>query len=204
MKDVVGRFIAEREGDRVALIVFGAKAFVQSPFTEDLQTVAELLDATEVGMAGPSTVIGDAIGLALNTYQASEIDQRLLILLSDGADTGSRMSPVNAAEIAASTGVRIFTIGVGDPEATGEDRVDLDALRDVAARTGGEFFFAGDEAALDAIYTEIDAMTPRAIETLTWRPRLQLAHVPLGLAALLILATTGWLALSSRRRRPAP
>lgn len=203
VKDVVGRFVAEREGDRVALIVFGAKAFVQSPFTEDLRTVQELLDDTEVGMAGPATVLGDAIGLALNTFEASEIEERLLILLSDGTDTGSRMSPVNAAEIAASKGVRIFTIGVGDPEASGEDKVDLDTLRDVATRAGGEFFFAEDEAALDAIYSEIDGMTPRAVETLSWSPKRQLAHLPLGLAALIVLAVTGWLALGTRRRRSA-
>ena len=79
-------------------------------------------------MAGPNTVIGDAIGLAIRTFEASEIEQRLLILLSDGADTGSRMGPVNAAEIATQNGVSIFTIGVGDPTGSGEERVDLDGL----------------------------------------------------------------------------
>ena len=97
-------------------------------------------------MAGPHTVIGDAIGLAIRTFEASEIQQRLLILLSDGADTGSRMSPVNAAEIAAQNGVEIFTIGVGDPEASGEGQVDLAALKDIAGRAGGQFFVADDEA----------------------------------------------------------
>jgi Ca-activated chloride channel family protein len=80
VKRVVGRFIEEREGDRVALIVFGEKAFVQSPFTEDLRTVRELLEDTEVGMAGPHTVIGDAIGLAIRVFETSEIEERLKVI----------------------------------------------------------------------------------------------------------------------------
>jgi Ca-activated chloride channel family protein len=193
VKRVVGRFVEARQGDRVALIVFGAKAFVQAPFTEDLRTVRALLDETEVGMAGPHTVLGDAIGLAIRTFEASEIERRLVILLSDGADTGSRMSPINAAEIAVQDGVTIFTVGVGDPDASGEDRVDLQALRDVAARAGGQFFFADDEAGLAEVYARIDAMAPREVETLSDHPRLPLAHLPLGIAALIALATTGWL-----------
>lgn len=193
VKRVVGRFIDARDGDRIALIVFGAKAFIQSPFTEDLRTVRELLDQTEVGMAGPHTVIGDAIGLSIRVFEASEVPQRLLILLSDGADTGSRMSPVNAAAIAARNGVEIHTIGVGDPQADGEGQVDLGALEDIAVRTGGRFFFADDEAALAAVYQRIDALAPRDVETLSYRPREPLGHWPLGAAAILALAAIGWL-----------
>ncbi len=203
VKRVVGRFIEAREGDRVALIIFGTKAFVQAPFTEDLQTVRELLEQTEVGMAGPHTVIGDAIGLAIRTFESSQIQQRLLILLSDGADTGSRMSPINAAEIAAQNSVEIFTIGVGDPEGTGEQRVDRKALEAIAARGNGQFFFADDEAGLGAVYDRIDAMTPRQVETLSFRPREPLGHWPFGAAAILALAALGWLHLQSLRRAPA-
>ena len=200
VKRVVGRFIEARQGDRVALIVFGAQAFVQAPFTEDLQTVRGLLERTEVGMAGPHTVIGDAIGLAIRTFEASEIDRRLLILLSDGADTGSRMSPLNATEIAARNGVDIYTIGVGDPAASGENQVDLAALEDIAARANGQFFFADDEAGLAAVYRRIDEAAPRQVETLSFRPREPLGHWPLGAAALLTIAATGWLHGRSFRR----
>ena len=200
VKRVVGQFIEARQGDRVALIIFGSRAFVQAPFTEDLRSVRELLEQTEVGMAGPHTVIGDAIGLAIRTFEAREIQQRLLILLSDGADTGSRMSPVNAAEIAARNGVEIFTIGVGDPGAAGEGQVDLAALEDIAGRAGGRFFVAGDEAGLAAVYDRIDAMAPREVETLSFRPREPLGHWPLGAAAILALAAVGWLHLRSMRR----
>jgi Ca-activated chloride channel family protein len=203
VKRVVGRFIEEREGDRVALIVFGEKAYVQSPFTEDLRTVRELLEQTEVGMAGPHTVIGDAIGLAIRSFEASEIEERLLIVLSDGADTGSRMSPVNAAEIAASNGVEIFTIGVGDPKGQGDQKVDVAALEDIAARAGGRFFFAGDEAGLASVYARIDEMSPRKIETTSFRPRQPLAVVPLAVAALMGLLGAIGLHLRSLRRASA-
>ncbi|MGI9501208.1 MAG: VWA domain-containing protein [Geminicoccaceae bacterium] len=200
VKQVVGRFVEARGGDRLALIIFGAKAFVQAPFTEDLETVGDLLDQTEVGMAGPHTVIGDAIGLAIRTFEASEVEQRLLILLSDGADTGSRMSPVNAAEIARENGGEIYTIGVGDPEGDGEGRVDLSALDDIAARARGRYFFADDEAGLASVYDRIDELTPRKVEMLSFRQRDPLGHWLLAAAAVLALAGLGALHLAAVRR----
>lgn len=201
VKDVVTQFVEGRDGDRMALIVFGSKAYVQAPLTEDLDTVIALLEATEVGMAGPHTALGDAIGLAIRTFDVSEIDQRLLILLSDGSDTASAMSPVNAAEIAADRGVEIFTIGVGDPDASGEARVDLTALRDIASRTSGAYFYASDEAALGSVYDRIDALAPRQTETLSWRPRRSLSHWAMGLAVLIGIGIFGGLHAASLRRR---
>jgi Ca-activated chloride channel family protein len=182
VRDVVRAFVEGRESDRMALIVFGTKAYLQSPLTEDTATIVELLDQTEVGMAGPHTAIGDALGLSIRTFEASEIKQRLLILLSDGADTASRMSPLNAAEIARGEGVEVHTIAVGDPEATGENRVDTQALEDIASRTGGQSFYAADQVALDEIYARIDELTPRLTETQSYRPRQSLHHLPLLLA----------------------
>lgn len=199
VKSVVGEFIAERDGDRVGLIVFGTKPFVQAPFTEDLQTVTAFLEQTSVGMAGPHTAIGDAIGLAIRNFETSEIEQRLLILLSDGADTGSRMSPINAAEIAAKNGVTIYTIGVGDPAASGEDRVDLKALEGIAARTGGQSFFAGEETALKAIYDQIDEQTPRTVDTITHQPRRSLAYLPLALAGAMMGLFLAWRVAGQRK-----
>jgi len=203
VRDVVRDFVKRRDGDRMALIVFGSKAYVQAPLTEDLDTIIQLLDRTEVGMAGPHTALGDAIGLAIRTFEASDIEQRLLILLSDGSDTASRMSPVNAAEIAAGKNVEIYSIGVGDPNATGEDRVDLGTLKDIAARTGGAFFFAADEAALSGVYDRIDQLAPRKVETLSYRPRQSLAYLPLSLAALIGLGAVLILWQGARRRAPA-
>jgi len=199
VKRVVGDFVAAREGDRIGLIVFGAKAFVQSPFTEDLATVRDLLDQTVVGMAGPNTVIGDAIGLAIRTFEASDIDQRLLILLSDGADTGSRMSPLNAAGIAADNGVEIHTIAVGTPQGNAEQRVDVATLEAVAERAGGNFFLAGDLDGLAATYARIDELAARKIETLSWPPRRALAYLPLGGAVVVMLIGFGALLLNPAR-----
>jgi Ca-activated chloride channel family protein len=201
VRDVVRTFVAGREGDRMALIVFGSAAYLQAPLTEDLSAIVDLLDRTEVGMAGPHTALGDAIGLAIRTFEASELDQRLLILLSDGSDTASRMSPINAAEIAADRGVEIFTIGVGDPGAVGEDRVDLATLETVAARTGGQHFFAADEGALQAVYDRIDAMAPREVETLSFRPRQPFSWMALALAALIGTGALGILHLQTARHR---
>ncbi|GAB5377353.1 MAG: VWA domain-containing protein [Acuticoccus sp.] len=203
VRDVVQTFVEGREGDRMALIVFGSAAYLQAPLTDDLDAIIDLLDRTEVGMAGPHTALGDAIGLAIRTFEASDIDQRLMIVLSDGSDTASRMSPVNAAEIAAGRGVEIYTIGVGDPDATGEDRVDLATLQTVADRTGGEYFFAADEGALQSVYDRIDELAPREVETLSFRPRRALAWVALGLAALIGMLTLAGLVATSARRRAA-
>ncbi|MBO9474677.1 VWA domain-containing protein [Shimia sp. R10_1] len=185
VQDVVGAFLQGREGDRVALIVFGSRAYVQAPLTEDLATVGAMLGQTEVGMAGPHTALGDAIGLAIRTFEASEIDERLLILLSDGNDTASRMSPVNAAEIAKDNGVTMFAVGVGDPEASGEDQLDMGQLSDLAERTGGQAFFAADAEALDQIYAEIDSLTPREEDSISWRQKEPLGHYLL-LAAVFV------------------
>ncbi|WP_170399113.1 VWA domain-containing protein [Ruegeria arenilitoris] len=200
VKDVMRKFIAERQGDRMALIIFGTRAFVQSPFTEDLSSLNGFLDQTQVGMAGPNTALGDAIGLGIRTFDASEVDQRLMIVLSDGADTSSRMTPTNASAIAADKGVVIYTIGVGDPNASGEDRVDLDALKAIADRTGGEYFFANDEAALAQTYQRIDEQNPRVVETQSYRPRESLAHYPSLAALLLMLGSTAGLHFAQRRR----
>ncbi len=188
VQDVVADFVTQREGDRVALIVFGSKAYVQAPLTQDLQTVNALLAQTEVGMAGPHTALGDAIGLAIRTFEASEIEQRMLILLSDGNDTASQMSPINAAEIANDKDVQIFGVGVGDKTARGENRLDMGLLETLASRTGGQAYFAGDAGALQNIYDEIDALAPRDVEALSWRQREELSHIPLMGAALLGLA----------------
>ncbi len=199
VKKVMRQFIADRDGDRMAMIIFGTRAFVQAPFTEDLQSLNGFLDQSVVGMAGPNTALGDAIGLGIRTFEGSDVDQRLMILLSDGAGTSSRMTPINAAALAADRDVVIYTIGVGDPEGSGEDRVDLGALEDIANRTGGKFFFAGDTGALEQVYAEIDKQNPRAVETVSFRPSENLTHIPLGLALLIGLGAIIALHLGTRR-----
>ncbi len=200
VKGVLKQFIAERDGDRMALIIFGTRAFIQAPFTEDLNSLNGFLDQTQVSMAGPNTALGDAIGLGIRTFESSEVDQRLMIVLSDGADTSSRMTPVNASAIAAEKNVVIYTVGVGDPNASGEDRVDLQALQDIADRTGGEYFFADDTTALAQTYARIDELNPRTVETQSYRPRQSLSHIPLLLALMTILISTAGFHFSHREK----
>jgi Ca-activated chloride channel family protein len=197
---VVDQFVAERESDRIGLIVFGTKAYLQLPFTRDLETARALVDLMEVGMAGPKTALGDSIGLAINSFEASEIDDRLLILLTDGNDTASTMTPINAADIATLNGIEIHTIGIGDTDATGEDRVDFAVLAAIASRTGGEFYNAEDEATLDAVYRRIDQTAVADVRTQSWRPRESLVQWPVGIAVILVLLTYAGLLLTSRRR----
>lgn len=197
VKQVITDFLNKREGERLSLIVFGTRAFVQAPLTEDLDTLQNLLDSTEVGMAGPHTALGDAIGLAIRQFEASNVEQRLLILLSDGADTGSRMDPINAAQIAADRGVRIVTIAIGDPDGDGENRVDQATLQAIAQRTDGAYFSATDQQALEQVYASIDELAPRKINSESYRERRSLAYWPLAAAALIILSI---LILASRRR----
>jgi Ca-activated chloride channel family protein len=188
---VVAEFVAARETDRIGLIVFGNRAYLQLPFTRDLSTAVALVDLMEVGMAGPRTALGDAIGLSIRSFESSVVDDRLLILLTDGNDTASRMTPINAAEIAAQNGIQIHTIGIGDEQARGEDRVDFTALAAIAERTGGTFSNAEDEQSLTGIYSAIDTMTSAEVRTQTWRPRTSLVYWPAG--ATLLLMVFGYL-----------
>lgn len=205
VKAVVRDFVADRQDDRMALIVFGSRAFLQAPLTDDTGTIIDLVDQTQVGMAGPHTALGDSIGLAIRTFENSEVEQRLLILLSDGSDTSSRMSPLNAAEIARSSGVEIFTIGVGDPKGTGENWVDTETLADIARRTGGAYFFASDLDGLSGIYARIDELNPRLVEVLSHRPRTALHGYLMALSALIGLVGLAVLDRGARvQRRAAP
>ncbi len=198
---VVAQFVGERQDDRIGMIVFGDRAYLQLPFTRDLATATELVDLMEVGMAGPRTALGDAIGLAIRSFESSEVADRVLILLTDGNDTASRMTPINAAGIARQNGIQIHTIGIGDEAARGEDRVDFGVLRSVADHTGGTFSNAEDEQSLARVYAAIDAATTADTRTESWRPRTSLLVWPAGSALILMLL--GYLALLLRSRTGA-
>jgi len=197
---VVDQFVAQRDSDRIGLIVFGSKAYLQLPFTRDLQTARTLVELMEVGMAGPKTALGDSIGLSIRSFETSAVDDRLLILLTDGNDTASTMTPINAAEIAKLNGVEIHTIGIGNPEAVGEDRVDFEVLQAIAQRTGGQFFNAEDESALAEVYRRIDSVAAADVRTQSWRPRESLVAWPAGIATIAALLGYAWLLIGVRRR----
>jgi Ca-activated chloride channel family protein len=180
VKEVLDDFLTRREGDRVGLIVFGNAAFVQVPFTQDLEACRLLLEETAVRMAGPRTAFGDAIGLGITLFQRSDMDQRVMIALTDGNDTGSKVPPAEAAKIAADNEITIHIVGVGDPAAIGEEKLDDDSLRAIASETGGQYFHAADRAELETIYTELDKIDTRELETQSYRPAISMFHWPLG------------------------
>lgn len=194
VKEVLGEFLSRREGDRVGLIFFGNAPFVQAPFTDDLEACRQLLDEAQVRMAGPRTMLGDAIGKAVQVFEESEFDERVLILLTDGNDTGSLVPPAKAAEIAHDAGIVIHTIAMGDPTTTGEDAFDEETLQAVAEATGGQYFRADDRQELAGVYDELDRLTPRQVESISHRPVTDLFHWPLaiGLLASLLAALRRW------------
>jgi Ca-activated chloride channel family protein len=200
-KDVLDEFLSRRDGDRVGLVFFGSAAFIQAPFTDDLDVVRELLDEAQVRMLGPRTVLGDAIGMAIPLFERSEVDERVLIALTDGNDTGSLVPPVRAAEIARDHGVTVYTIAMGDPEAAGEQALDVETLRAVAVTTGGGYYHAGDRSELEQVYAELDRLTPRRVESLSYRPEQELYYWPLGFAIVLSLLFFGLAELRSRLQR---
>ena len=171
VKDVVGEFVENREGDRVGLVVFGDAPFLQAPFSTDLELSRKLLDECDVGMAGPRTALGDAIGLAINLFDQSQTKAKTIIALTDGNDTKSQLPPLEAARVAANRDITIHTVAIGDSATVGEDELDEEALRDVASTTNGMYFFAADRNGLQNIYDQLDRIETHQVNTVSHRPR---------------------------------
>jgi Ca-activated chloride channel family protein len=193
VKTAAGEFIGRRIGDRVGLIVFGSQAYLQTPLTFDRDTVKSMLSETEIGLAGKETAIGDAIGLAVKRLKEQPSGSRVLVLLTDGANTAGEVSPVQAAALAKEQGIRIYTIGVGAdrmevPSFFGTQTVnpsrdlDEDILRQLAHNTGGLYLRAKDTAGLTRVYEELDRLEPATTDTELFRPIAELFIWPLGLA----------------------
>jgi len=205
-KRVVSKFIERRRGDRLGLILFGSQAYLQTPLTFDSKTVNRLLREAAIGLAGERTAIGDAIGLALKRLDLESDNSRVLILMTDGANTAGEVTPIKAAQLAADRDLKIYTIGIGADEqiettwfglrrVNPSAQLDEKTLREIARISGGAYFRARDSAELEKIYRLLDELEPiprdhqnlRAIEALfVW---------PLALALLLaasLLAPQVW------------
>jgi Ca-activated chloride channel family protein len=200
VKHVAGEFIQRRRGDRVGLILFGSRAYLQTPLTFDTETTATLLEESEIGLAGRETAIGDAIGLAVKRLREDAASDRVLILLTDGANTAGEVQPMQAAEFAAREGLKVYTVGVGADEMMVQDffgtrvvnpsaDLDEDTLQAIAERTGGAYFRARDAAGLAEIYRMLDELEPVESDQEAIRPVDELFYWPLGAAFLLAMAT---------------
>lgn len=195
-KAVASEFIKRRTGDRMGLILFGKKAYLQTPLTFDRQTVSTLLNESVIGLAGKETAIGDAIGLAVKRLEKEEVNSRVLILLTDGANTAGEVTPIKAAELAKQYQLKIYTIGIGADEMIvrsifGSRRVnpsaDLDekTLTSIAETTNGKYFRARNTQELEQIYQLLDELEPVEKETQSFRPTSALFFWPLGFSLLL-------------------
>jgi Ca-activated chloride channel family protein len=202
VKTVVDDFLQRRRGDRVGLIVFGTRAYVQTPLTFDLDTVGRFLREAQIGFAGEETAIGDALGLAVKRLRARPGDRHVLVLLTDGANTAGTVAPLAAARLAAENHIVIYTVGIGadsmvipGPFGTnfGARRVnpsqdlDEDALKSIAEQTGGRYFRARNPQELAGIYQLLDSLEPVIDNQQTYRPQTTLFFWPLGAALLLSL-----------------
>ncbi|WP_421999196.1 VWA domain-containing protein [Reyranella sp.] len=179
VKQVLDDFLSRRKGDRVGVVVFGNAAFTLVPFTTDLDLTRKLLQEMQVGMAGPRTALGDAIGLGVTLFAHSAAPARTMIALTDGNDTGSQVPPAEAAGVAHDQRITVHTVAVGDPAAAGEDKLDEAALKDVARITGGGFYRALDREQLADIYRRLDAVEGHKVDTVSFQPRRELYWLPL-------------------------
>ncbi|MDH4019500.1 MAG: VWA domain-containing protein [Xanthomonadales bacterium] len=198
VKKVAGEFIQRRHGDRVGLILFGSRAYLQTPLTFDTQTTATLLDESEIGLAGRETAIGDAIGLAVKRLRDDAAADRVLVLLTDGANTSGEVQPLQASGFAARDGLTVYTVGVGADEMMVQDffgsrvvnpsaDLDEDTLRAIADQTGGRYFRARDAESLEKIYAILDELEPVESDVETIRPVDELFYWPMGIAYILAL-----------------
>ena len=184
VKEVMDEFIMRREGDRMGLILFGAQAYLQTPFTDDLEVVEALLKDSEVGMAGAKTAIGNSIGKSVELFEQDSIQKKVMVLVTDGEDSGSELKPIQAARLAATDSITIYTIGIGSP---GPQTYELDeyTLGEIARVSGGQYFRASDRLRLEEIYTELDALEPIEYENNDFIPKRLLFYYPLMLALIL-------------------
>jgi Ca-activated chloride channel family protein len=194
-KAVAREFIERRAGDRLGLVLFGEQAYLQTPLTFDHETLGQLLDEAAIGLAGQATAIGDAIGLAVKRLREQPAASRVLILITDGANTAGEVDPRQAAELAAREGLTIYTIGIGADSVLVRDifgtrrvnpsrDLDEDMLDAIAETTGGRYFRARDTEELRQIYALLDELEPLEREGQRFRPRHALFDWPLAFGLL--------------------
>ncbi|MET4024917.1 Ca-activated chloride channel family protein [Marinobacter sp. MBR-99] len=216
VKRVLDDFIDHREGDRLGLILFGTEPYVQAPLTFDRETVRTLLHESGIGMAGRATAIGDAIGLSIKRLRDRPQEQRVVVLLTDGANTAGQITPDKATEIAEAAGVRIYTVGIGADSMVqrgllGTRRVnpsrdlDEDLLTRMAEQTGGRYFRARSLPELEMIYDSINQLEPIEQEGQFYRPVTELYVWPASVSvALWMILMATRLGAGMRRRTDKP
>lgn len=172
-KEEIKEFLSKRISDRIGLVVFAKSAFTQCPLTLDYTALMGFLEQVRFGMVEDGTAIGTAIGTAVNRLRDSEAESKVIILLTDGVNNSGEIDPLTAANVAATFGIRIYTIGVGKPGnamypvddpifgkryAYLPNEIDEETLTEIATRTEGKYFRARSGEDLKLIYNEIDRL----------------------------------------------
>ncbi|ABM04521.1 von Willebrand factor, type A [Psychromonas ingrahamii 37] len=197
LKDLLKTFIKQRQGDRLGLILFADHAYLQTPLTFDLKTIQQMVDESEIGLAGTRTAIGESIAMAIKRFVENKNEQRVLILVSDGANNSGSIEPIQAAKQAAKNNITIYTIGMGAEQMIkrglfGNQRInpsaDLDekTLTEIANLTGGKYFRARNQTELQNIYQTLNKLEPIDTDSLTFRPEKNLFYWPLSTALILL------------------
>jgi len=215
VKDVVSKFIENRTNDRMGMVVFGSEAYTQCPLTLDQNILQSFLRKLDIGMAGDSTAIGSAIGIAVKRLKDLKSDSKLIILLTDGRNNAGNLAPLQAAQTAKAFGIKIHTIGVGTRGKApflvnsifGQryvyQEVDIDevTLKEISKITGGQYFRATDLESLKLIYKKIDQMEKSEVKFFDHSEYTELFHYFL-IPAILILFLEVTLSNTLFRRLP--
>ncbi|WP_265502177.1 VWA domain-containing protein [Paracoccus beibuensis] len=195
VKRTAADFVARREGDRVGLVIFGARAYVAAPLTFDVGAVAMAIDEAQIGISGRGTAISDGLGLAMRRLDNSDARSRVIVLLSDGVDTSGSVPATEVARLATEHGIRIHTVALGpedlETQPTSRDAVDVATLRQIAEMAGGEIFRVRGTADLEAMAQSLDRLEPSPGDRPPLRYQQQLWHGPTA-CALILLAVAIW------------
>lgn len=212
VRAVISDFVKKRPTDRMGLILFGTRAYLQVPLTFDKKALLDVLSTMKAGMAGQSTAIGDAVGLSIKTLstKAGELKDRAVILLTDGENNDGSISLAKALKLAQDEGVKIYTVGIGSERLNLADAIfgipssDLDeeSLKELATKTKGQYFKATSLSDLVEIYNKIDALEGKDMESGYVYPQEELYPYPLALALIFLIIILGSKFIQTKGRLP--
>jgi Ca-activated chloride channel homolog len=199
-KNVATEFISGRPYDRIGLVVFSGESFTQCPLTTDHAVLINLMREIKSGMIEDGTAIGMGLATAVNRIKDSDAKSKVIILLTDGVNNRGSISPETAADLAKAFNLRVYTIGVGSmgtapfPVQTPfgiEYRdmpveIDEGILKEISAKTGGQYFRATDNNKLIEVYAEIDKLEKSIIDVREFNRKTE-EYLPLAILALMLL-----------------
>lgn len=202
-KSVAASFISDRPNDNIGLTIFAGEAFTQCPMTTDHASLLNLLkgvrpDLAERGLISDGTAIGMGLANAVSRLKDSKAKSKVVILLTDGANNMGDISPLTAAQIAKSFGIRIYTIGVGSRRVSAYE-LDVNTLKNIAATSDGNFYLATNNKELQQIYSDIDKLEKSRINVKKFSKKYE-AYQPFALAAFVLLVVEMLLRLTVFRR----